>query len=60
MKFEVKMEKNLFVLSIDGERILENQKLSTVVNKIEDYLKIRYLPEREKKGFSKVLDNLDD
>jgi hypothetical protein len=58
MKFEVTMDRGLFILKIDNEKILENQKLSIIVNKIEDYLKIRYLPEREKKGVDKFFDNL--
>ncbi len=52
MKFEVKQDRGLFILLIDGEKILEDQKLSMIVNKIESYLKMRYLKEEESKSKS--------
>jgi len=51
MKFEViKKTENSYTLIIDNEKILENVMLSDCFNKIEQWLKLKYLKET-KKGF---------
>jgi len=57
MKIDVKQKGSIYILDINGEIILKDKKLSVVVNKIEDYLKMRFLKEKPKKGFSKVMEN---
>ncbi len=60
MKIEVRQLKDgRFYLEINDERILVHEKLSTIVLKIEQYLKIRFLPEQQVGGlkgmFKKVM-----
>jgi len=55
MKFEVKQDRGMYVLMIDNEKIIGDTKLSTIVKKIESYLKMRYLKEEEGNAFSKLL-----
>ena len=56
MKFEVKLKKREFELKIDSEVILETIMLSEVVDKIEQYLKMRYLPAKKKNLFDKFME----
>lgn len=59
MKFEViKNNNGKYCLRIDGELILVHEKLSTIVNKIEQFLKIRYLTEEQKGGVIGFVDKI--
>lgn len=58
MKIEVKQERGIYFLFIEGEKVLKDKKLSSIVNKIEQYLKLRFLKEEPKGGISRILDNL--
>ena len=51
MKFNIEKKEHIFYLSIDGEEILSDHRLGIIMNKIEAYLKMRYLKEEEPKGF---------
>lgn len=54
-KLEVKKDKGLYFLIIDGEKVLENKLLlSDIVRKIEVWLKAKYLEQEEKSGFKKL------
>jgi hypothetical protein len=48
MRFDVDKKQGKFILFVDGTNVFEADKLSSIVLKIEAYLKLRYLPEPEK------------
>lgn len=59
MKIEVNQRKDKkFELKIGDEEILVHEKLSAVVNKIEQYLKMRFLPEEQKGGVIGLFDKV--
>ena len=55
MKIDVeKNAKEEYKLFINDELILEDRMLSKIVKKIEQYLKMRFLPDTEKRGLAKI------
>jgi len=58
MDIQVNKKNNVFNLVINKDLILENEaNLSTVVKKIEKFLKMYYLKEEEKGMFGGLMDN---
>lgn len=61
MKISVTYEKknNRYLLKIDDTVVLRSEKLSTIVNRLEDDLKKKFLPQTKKEGVAgKVGDKL--
>ena len=59
MNIEVTKGKNKrYLLKINGEYILTHDKLSSIMLKIEEYLKMRFLEPEERGGVSGFLDKL--
>ena len=59
MKIEVKATGGGFSLDINGEEILKSSKLSSVVNKIEEYLKMRFIKDNSGGYMSKIKSLID-
>lgn len=50
----LKLISGKYVLKINGETIIATEKLSEIVIKIEQYLKLKYLPPDDKNFFEKL------